>query len=232
MLKSPAVCWTIALRTLGSRTTSRRRSKQTQEKPGLPLRHWRSTSALHAIYAMNEHVLDVLVRLASSARENCKLEIVSRYRELWTRLDASARQRAARSPILMLDFRFSDEEWWRGILAQSAMRRKSAPSATAFPAKWAAELLRETLMLAWTTVRSDRRAGVFLFGMSPGVAQLVAGLTPPIIDRLASNYRYELRPRWAGFLRYWEMLLRAAQATSGEALYEVHLYSLQLLAAG
>src|SRR5262245_20596053 len=60
--------------------------------------------------------------------------------------------------------------------------------------------------------------------MSPAVAQLVAGLTPPIIDRLASNYRYDLRP--------WEMQLLAAQATSGEALYEMHVYSVQLLATG
>ena len=87
-------------------------------------------------------------------------------------------------------------------------------------------------MLAWTTVRSDPRAGAFLFGMSPGVAQLVAGLTPPIIDRLASNHRHELKPRWAGVLQFWQMLLLAAPAGHGEALYEVQLYSLQLLATG
>jgi len=41
-----------------------------------------------------------------------------------------------------------------------------------------------------------------------------------------------LRPRWAGLLRYWQMLLLAAQAGQGDALYEMRLYSPQLLAAG
>jgi hypothetical protein len=211
---------------------SARRNKRRRDAASLPARHWRSASALHAVYALNEQVLDVLVRLATAAPKDFKLEIVSRYRELWTQLDLSARQRAARTPVLMLDFRFQDEEWWRGILAQSAVRMKSAPSSEAFPSKWAAELLRETLMLAWTTVRSDPRAGAFLFDMSPGVAQLVAGLTPPIIDRLASNHRYALRPRWAGLFQYWQMLLLAARAGQSEALYEMRLYSLQLLGVG
>jgi|SRR5579872_4860843 len=208
-----------------------RRRKNIHGPVALPSRHWRSASALHAVYELNEHVLDVLARLAAGAAKNLKLEIVSRYRDLWARLDATARQRAARSPVLLLDVHFKNEEWWRGALSPGGARLRSVPSSESFPSRWAAELLRQTLMLAWTTARADARAAIMMFGMSPGVAHQMAGLTPPIIGSLASHHRYELCPRWARAFEFWQMLLLAAQTDRGEVLYEMSLYSLQLLAA-
>jgi hypothetical protein len=190
---------------------------------------WRGAQALGRVYALNERCIELLCQLSRTERERTILAIINQHRILWRGLSTTARRYAASMPFLLVDARFQDADWWRWAKVPRAGRmRKMGPQA-AFSGKVAGELMREALMLAWSTVGIDRGAASVLLGMTPAVSSLIGDLSPQDVERIAaSNSRY-LRPRWEDFPVFWGKLLTAARDADEGALHEVRLHGIQLL---
>jgi hypothetical protein len=93
----------------------------------------------------------------------------------------------------------------------------------------ASELMRETLMLAWSTVAFERGAASILFGMTPAVGSIIAELGPQDVERIAARHSRHLQPRWEDFPGFWGKLLSAARDGDEDALHEIHLHGMQLI---
>lgn len=190
---------------------------------------WRGAQALGRVYALNDRCIELLCQLSRAERERTILTIVNQHRSLWRGLSTTARRYAASMPFLLVDARFQDADWWRCAKDPRAGRmRKMGPQA-AFSGKAAGELMREALMLAWSTAAVDRGTASVLLGMTPVVCSLIADLSPQDVERIAaSNSRY-LRPRWDDLPAFWGKLLTAARDADEDALHEVRLHGIQLL---
>lgn len=206
-----------------------RRNRTTRTVHALPPRQWVAASALELVGEVNGRLLEMLTRLAGPERPRSAPQIVGTHRELWRRLDAAARERAAQFPILLADIRFQDEDWWRRAKSPQSGHGHGATSRIYFPAKPAGELTRETLMLAWHVARLDRRAATLLLGMSPAVAAMIAALGLQELGQIAARHSRQLRPRWEDVPAFWRSLLVAARSDDRESLYELHLHGFQLL---
>lgn len=189
---------------------------------------WKAQLALARVYALNERCLEVITDLARTERRQASIAIVNEHRTLWRTLSVTARFRAAHAPFLLLDVHFKDAEWWRAARDRSNRRTKVALSA-AFKGKMAGELMRETLMLAWSTVAFDRGAASIMLGMAPAVSSMIAALGPQDVERIAARHCSHLEPRWKDFPAFWGKLLAAAHNDDEEALHEVHLHGAQLI---
>jgi hypothetical protein len=99
----------------------------------------------------------------------------------------------------------------------------------AFRGKTAAELMRETLVLAWSTVAFERGGASILFGMTPAVSSIIAELGPQDVERVAARQSRYLQPRWEDYPAFWGRLLAAARDGDEEALHEIHLHGVQLI---
>lgn len=189
---------------------------------------WPGAATVRRVHALNERCIESMASLARSDREQVSLVVVSQHRTLWRGLNAVARKHAAEVPFLLMDVHFQDAHWWRA--AQSNKSRRPARALTAaFSGKIASGLMRETLMLAWSTVLLGRGTASVLFGMAPAVADIVAELGSQDIERISAKYSRSLRPRWQDFPLFWGNLLTAARAGDKEALDECRLHGLQLI---
>jgi hypothetical protein len=177
---------------------------------------------------LNDRSLQVLQELSASGSET--FEIVSAFRELWVKLDESARHRAAKCPFLLLEMRFDSVKWWREPKGASTMSQgPSAALQGSFPKETARELCVEALTLAWHTARSDPRVAAQVLGVLPAVAGIIASLGPRDVQRIALRQSHELRPRWNNNPGFWQQLLLTAIADNEAFLSEFHLHWLQLL---
>jgi hypothetical protein len=177
---------------------------------------------------LNERCVDSLVQVAHSRQLSTGVGIVDQHRALWRKLDRTARRRAAAAALLLMDVQFLNAEWWRWARGRQTSRFR-APAARGLPAKLANELMRETLILAWSTASTDPHTAGLLFGMSPAVAAIFGALGPHDIEQIAAKHKHQLRLRWEEHPTFWRELLSAALRADDEALHEIHLYPLQLL---
>ena len=189
---------------------------------------WKGAHALKLVRALNERCIQSLVQLAHSRQLKTGVEIVDLQRGLWRKLDPMGRRRAAASACLLLDVQFLNVEWWQWARVHRTGRLRTV-GASRLPAKLANELMRETLILAWSTASTDPHTAALLFGMSPAVVGLFGELGPHDIEQIAARHKHQLRLRWEEHPTYWRSLITAAQHADDEALHELHLYSLQLL---
>lgn len=188
---------------------------------------WNGLQALGRVHALNERCLELLTQSARQDRQS--LAFVHQSRGLWNALNVTARKRAAQMPFLLIDVHFQEIQWWRGAQsARHAQRQPLAPDTT-FKGKPAAELTREALMLAWSTVMMDRRVACLLFGMAPAVSRMIADFGPQDVERIAARYRSHLRPRWHDFPAYWNNLLIAARDDDEAALEECRLHGVLMI---
>ena len=132
-------------------------------------------------------------------------------------------------PVLLLDLHFQSESWWRNAVRANGEHRATATSASSLPAAYAAELARESLIVAWLAVHHAPQSATLLFGMSNEVATLLGELTPQQLNRVAERSGHELRIRWQTRPDFWRRLLAAGQTGNAVDLCEVHLLGLQLL---
>lgn len=190
---------------------------------------WKGAQALTRVHALNERCLELLTELARTERQQITLAIVHQHRGLWRSMSAATRKRAARTPFLLIDVHFQDAEWWRGARDLRPNRRRKVVVNAAFTGKIAGELMRETLMLAWSTVAFDRGAASILLGMTPAVSSIIAELSPQDVERIAARHNQHLQPRWVDFAAFWGRLLIAARDSDEEALHNIHLHGVQLI---
>lgn len=196
---------------------------------GSPEFTWRGAQALSRVHALNERCIELLFQLARADRERANLAIVDQHRSLWRGLSATSRRHAANTPFLLVDVKFRDADWWRWAKDTRASRNRKAVMQVAFSGKVAGELMRETLMLAWSTVAFDRGTASVLFGMTPAVCNIIAGLSPQDVERIAARNSRYLRPRWEEFPMFWGKILTAAREGNEDALHDVRLHGMQLL---
>lgn len=190
---------------------------------------WRGVQALRPVHDLNERCLELLTQLARSEGQHLTPPIVSQYQTLWRSLNGSARERAAHMPFLLMDVHFQDVDWWRAAQRSRPHPRRKSPQDVAFTKKVAAELMRESVMLAWNTVSLDRGAASILLGMTPAVSDIIAEFGPQDVERVATRYSQYLRPRWQDFPAFWVKLLTAARDADEDALHESRLHGVQLI---
>lgn len=190
---------------------------------------WKGAQALGQVHALNERCLELLTQLARTDRQQISLAIVNQHRSLWRGLSATARKRAACTPFLLVDLHFQDADWWRSAKDPRPSRRRKTVLHAAFTGKIAGELMRETLMLAWSTVAFDRGAASIMLGMTPAVSGIIAELGPQDVERIAGRHSAHLQPRWEDFPAFWGKLLVAAREGDEEALHEIRLHGVQLI---
>ncbi|MET0659375.1 MAG: hypothetical protein ABW110_14600 [Steroidobacteraceae bacterium] len=191
---------------------------------------WKGAQAFKQLHALNERCLERLIQLACSDREKIDLMVVQQHRNLWRNLSASARKRAADVPFLLVDMHFQDATWWRSAKDPRLKRQPVCDSAFLGPS--AGELMRETLMLAWSLVARDRASATILLGMTPAVGEVVADLDARDVERISARHSRQLQPRWSDFPAFWGRLLAAAHSDNEDALHLIRLHGLQLLGRG
>jgi hypothetical protein len=190
---------------------------------------WKGAQALTRVHALNERCLELLTQLARGDRRRIDLVIVNQHLDLWRSLSATVRRRAARTPFLLMDLHFQNAEWWRSVAHSRPASRRTMILRAAFTGRIAGELMRETLMLAWSTVAFDRGAANIMLGMTPPVSGVLAALGPQDVERIAARHSEHLQPRWQDFPVFWGKLLSAARNGDDEQLHEAHLYGVQLI---
>lgn len=188
---------------------------------------WKSARILESVCQVNEHLVSALIEMARHG--NVSTVVVRQNVDALRRMDSAACKRAARIPVILLDLHFQREDWWRSAGRLNGEYRATAPVASSFPADYAAELTRESLIVAWLAVQRARRSANLLFGMSDAVANILGELTPQQLNRIAERSSHELHIRWQSKPEFWRKLLLAGQSGSASDLCEVHLYGLQLL---
>ena len=184
-------------------------------------------AALRPLHEVNEHCIDMLVHAARKDSPAAPA-LVRHLRELLRAMTPESRARTAQRPLLLVDMRLADLEWWRTAKDHPTRAAPLPAWRGAFPRPQGVQLARATLMLAWHTVRADRYA-TCLLGMSPGVSEIIASLSLTEIDRIVERHFRHARPRWEDRPAVWRRLLLAAQSDSARLTRDFNLYGLQLL---
>jgi hypothetical protein len=189
---------------------------------------WPRVRILNDVYELNARVLETLSHQVVSGAST-SISVVAENAELWGTLDASARMRVAQMPVLFLDLRFQDELWWQEVATGTACKVIQQGTSVAQDDQWVAHLTRQALILAWPAVREDRSAAILLFGISEGVANVIASLAPQQLDYVSSYHSHEMRLRWSRSHGFWRKMLTAAQSGDTVRLRELHLCGLQMI---
>jgi hypothetical protein len=192
-------------------------------QPPTPPR-WKGRESLDLALEINQRVLKLISDWAAH-RDTDAWPLTMQDRKLWSKLDSRAIASAARFPFVILDVHFTDVEWWRSTIAGSSR----AAASDVWPANISEELMSETLIFAWHTAKWDRRVARLSLGMLPGVATLIARLTPQQLARVSKEHSGALRLRWDNDKDFWSRLLVAARDGDEVVLAETHLHAKLLL---
>jgi hypothetical protein len=181
---------------------------------------WIGTGGLSLVHELNERSLELIAEIARSEPAGGEMPAaITLNRALWRNMDRPMLQRAAQSPLLLLDVNFSNEQWWRSAIDDAVVERKTASGTRGprLPPRIAAELAHEAIFLAWTLTRfSGVRVTGLLCGMTPGVAHLFSTLGVQDAERIASRHGRHVRLRHDDHPAFWRSLLRAAGGSSLE----------------
>jgi len=148
---------------------------------------------------------------------------------LWARASEGTLGRAARCPMVLLDFNFQRLEWWSQVITAQGSQESRRPRLSAFHTEEAISLARELLLEAWSAARAMPPVSSLVFGMAPEVSALIARLSPRDLDRVVVQEIQDLRPRWENRPIFWRELFHAATQMDDQILANVHLHCLQLL---
>jgi hypothetical protein len=173
-----------------------------------------------------------LALLAKAAQANHCAEGLATWKEvlpLWAYASETIVGRAARCPMVLLDFNFQRVWWWGRVINDQPRAESRQPKLSAFHTEEAIPLARDLLLEAWSAARSTSQVASLVFGMAPEVTALIARLSPRDIDRVVVQEIHEMRPRWENRPIFWKELFHAATRTDDESLANVHLHCLQLL---
>jgi len=190
------------------------RQEEHTSRPPTPPR-WRGHDSLELVYQLNERAFMLLTG-------------ASVQRELWSELDGPAIRRAARFPFLVVDAHFTDEAWWRSVLL-NPQRSNSNEMSSLWRTDAARQLMSETLVFAWHTVKWDKRVARLSLGITPSVAELIAALAPHQLDIISAERCRALQLRWQDVPEFWTRLLIAARDNDEESLVDSHLHAKPLL---
>jgi hypothetical protein len=190
--------------------------------------YWSGVILLETVRQLNERALALLTKVAQASEEMDALASWKEILPLWVHPSERTLARAARCPMVLLDFNFQRVAWWRRVA-------DAHPPAGSWQSTWsgfhndeAIRLARDLLLEAWSASRSMAPIASLVFGMSPEVATLIARLSPCDLDRVVVHEAREMRPRWGNRPTFWKGLFHAATQMDDQALAHVHLHCLQL----
>lgn len=191
---------------------------------------WLRAGALDSLLELNELSLSLLAEQAA-VRSGPPGGLLQQLGELWQRLDAAARQRAAACPYLLLDAGFADPLRWQVPPAPQVGDAGGHRYTCYFTVPATAEVARLVFIYAWHLARSQSAAARLLLGMPASSAALIGHYTLRQIQTLAETHLEWLRPRWPARVQVWRELLLAAVSGDVAALERARLWGLTLLAA-
>src|SRR5216684_9366560 len=122
-----------------------RRRGRRQPTKALEAVTWSGAYTLERVRHLNDKCLSAV---ASTVTNGGPIKVVSRYRELWRRMDVEACQRAAHVPVLLVDLHFDNPEWWQWIAHRGPRPVRTPDTEGPLPIKNGATLLREILIEA------------------------------------------------------------------------------------
>ena len=146
----------------------------------------------------------------------------------WACASERTLERAARCPMVLLDFNFQSVSWW----SQAINTHYDEPrhvNLSVFQTDVVIPLAHDLLLEAWSAARSTLPVSSLVFGMAPEVTTLIAGLSPRELDRVVLHEIECMGPRWGNRPMFWKELLQAATQLDDQILANVHLHCLQLL---
>jgi hypothetical protein len=191
---------------------------------------WLRAGALDSLIELNELCLSLLAEQAA-VRSGPPNGLLRQLGELWQRLDAAARHRAAACPYLLLDAGFADPLRWQVPAAPQVGDAGGHRYTCYFTVPAAAEVARLVFIYAWHLARSQAAAARLLLGMPASSAALIGHYTLRQVQTLAENHLDWLRPRWPARVQVWRELLLAAVSGEAATLERARLWGLTLLAA-
>jgi len=204
-----------------------RRGRRTPARPLKPI-PWAEADVLARVRRLNLDVLEAVVRSIASGA-GVEIDVARRHKELWLAMDETARVRIAGNPVLLVDLRFHDVEWWLWATNKAPRPIRARQAEGNLKIEGATTLTREILVEACITSRSSPLAAKLVFGLKSAVLEVIADLPSSEIDRIAITHHDELQLRWADDAVFWRNLLQAAIAGSDDDIAAVHMHSLQLL---
>jgi hypothetical protein len=148
---------------------------------------------------------------------------------MWAHASEATLSRAARCPMVLLDFNFQRAAWWSRVIGGQASVEPRIESSMGFHAHETMPLARELLIEAWSAARSRSSILSLVFGMTPEVSRLMTELSPAELERVVASDIQALKPRWENRRGFWKELLRAASDSDDQTLANVNLHCLQLL---
>ena len=168
-----------------------------------------SAPSLAALREINESALALLSDIAhdySAEPGDFSLPYVAR-RVLQ---NAAARERAqlADIPALLVDIEFRHTEWWQQVAMRPTRMADPAGPRHGTHRRALRSLTRAALAYAWNIVHQDRPGAQIVLGMSPEVIDVIAGIGPVHLQRIADRALWHLRPRWHDRPALWRHLLR------------------------
>lgn len=147
----------------------------------------------------------------------------------WACASERTLERAARCPMVLLDFNFQRVSWWSRVTNTQPGEEPAHANLSAFQRDEAIPLAHDLLLEAWSASRSMPPVSSLVFGMAPDVTTMIARLSPRELDRVVVHEIEHLGPRWANRPMFWRELLQAAAQLDDQMLANVHLHCLQLL---
>jgi hypothetical protein len=147
----------------------------------------------------------------------------------WACASKRTLERAARCPMVLLDFNFQRVSWWSQVLNTHPREKPRHANLSAFQRDEAMPLAHDLLLEAWSAARSMPPVSSLVFGMAPEVTTLIARLSPRELDRVVLREIQCMGPRWANRPMFWKELLQAAAQLDDQILANVYLHCLQLL---
>jgi hypothetical protein len=157
------------------------------------------------------------------------IQVARRHKELWLAMDEESCARITGNPVLLMDLRFQDAEWWLWVTNKAPKPIRARHADEHLKLAEATAMTREILVEACITSRSSPLAAKLGFGLKSQVLGVIADLQSSDIDRIATIHNDELQLRWADDAVFWRNLLRAAISGSEDDIAAVHMHSLQLL---
>lgn len=178
---------------------------------------------------LNERGLALLARAALASEWAEPQASWKEILPLWAGASESTLYRAARCPMVLLDFNFQHVAWWSRVISSQSCEDSRQPNLSAFQSDQAIPLAHDLLLEAWSAARSMPPVASLVFGMPPDVTTLIARLSPRELDRVVVHEIEHMGPRWANRPMFWKELRQAATQMDDQLLANVHLHSLQLL---
>ena len=189
---------------------------------------WSGDAFLETVRRLNERALALNPKVVQASEATDGIASWKTILPLWTHPSEQTLGRAARCPMVLLDFNFQRGWWWRRVVNAHAPGGSRQATGSGFHTDEAIPLARDLLLEAWSASRSASPIASLVFGMAPEVTTLIARLSPCDVDRVVVNEVQAMRLRWEDQPLFWKDLFHAAAQMDDEALANVHLHCLQL----